>query len=76
MIVMPVALPPGRDRLEASPNATGSPPITKTMGMVDVTPLAATAEVEPPDVTSTATFLRTSSAAISCTRSNRPSAKR
>jgi len=76
MIVIPVTLPPGRERLVARPNPTGSPPITKTMGMVDVAALAAIAEGAPPVVTSTATDRRTRSAANSGNRSNRPSANR
>jgi hypothetical protein len=76
MIVIPVTLPPGRERLVARPNPTGSPPITKTMGMVDVATLAAIAEGAPPVVTSTATGRRTRSAAKSGNRSNRPSANR
>jgi hypothetical protein len=39
--VMPVILPPGRLRLATIPNVTGSPPITKTMGIFEVAALAA-----------------------------------
>src|SRR5829696_174383 len=63
MMVMPVALPPGRARLDTMPSFTGSPPITKTIGIDDVTLLAASADVEPPAATRTATGSRTSSAA-------------
>src|SRR6516162_7406282 len=40
----PVTLPPGRLRLATRPSLTGSPPVTKTTGTVDVTALAANAE--------------------------------
>ena len=39
--VTPVTLPPGRLRLSTSPNITGSLPMTKTIGMVEVAALAA-----------------------------------
>jgi hypothetical protein len=39
--LIPVALPPGRLRLATRPNATGSPPVAKTIGMVAVAALAA-----------------------------------
>src|ERR1700689_3066971 len=48
MIVIPVALPPGRERLEARPNPTGSPPITNTIGIVDVALLATRGELTRP----------------------------
>jgi hypothetical protein len=40
----PVRLPPGRLRLATRPSSTGSPPVTKTIGSVDVAGLAASAE--------------------------------
>jgi len=43
MIVMPVTLPRVR-KARGQAQSTGSPPITKTMGMVDVAALAAIAE--------------------------------
>ena len=51
----PVALPSGRLRLLTRPNATGSPPPAKTIGMVAVAALAACAVTEPPTATRTAT---------------------
>src|SRR5262249_19214028 len=52
----PVRLPPGRFRLATSPTLTGSTPTPKTIGMVAVAALAATAEASrrppqsrPPD---------------------------
>src|SRR5262249_50030213 len=39
--VTPVALPPGRLRLATRPISTGSPPLRKTIGMVEVATLAA-----------------------------------
>ena len=44
----PVAFPPGRLRVATKPSLTGSPPIVKTIGMVDVAALAASAEGSPP----------------------------
>ena len=76
MIVMPVALPPGRERLAAKPSRTGSPPITNTMGIVELALLAANAELDPPTATSAEMGRFASSAAISGNRSNAPSAKR
>ena len=46
--LIPVALPPGRARVATSPWATGSAPVVKTMGMVEVAPLAASPERVPP----------------------------
>src|SRR3954468_18531892 len=46
------------------------------MGMAEVAALAATAEFEPPELTSTATGRRTRSAASPLNRSSLPSAKR
>ena len=76
MIVTPVALPPGRERLAAKPGRTGSPPITKTMGIVELALLAAIAEFDPPTATSAEMGRFTSSAAITGSRSKAPSAKR
>src|SRR5262249_28020793 len=42
--VTPVMLPPGRLKLPTRPSLTGSPPLTKTIGMVAVAALAAIAE--------------------------------
>jgi hypothetical protein len=52
---MPVTLPPGRAMLDASPSATGSPPVVAmTMGMVRVAPNAASVPlVESVTITST-----------------------
>src|SRR5262249_6021864 len=44
----PVALPPGWLKLDVKPWATGSPPMAKTIGMVDVAALAASAAGSPP----------------------------
>src|SRR6202007_2296511 len=41
----PVSLPPGRLRLATRPNATGSTPTVKTIGIVEVAALAANVEV-------------------------------
>jgi hypothetical protein len=45
---MPVALVFGRFRLAVSPVLTGSPPITNTIGIVEVADFAASAEGSPP----------------------------
>jgi hypothetical protein len=42
--VTPVTLPPGRLRLATRPSLTGSPPLTKTIGIVVFAALAAIAE--------------------------------
>ena len=65
---MPVTLPPGRLRLATRPNATGSPPAAKTIGMVVVAAFAASAAAVPP-ATITATRRRTRSAASAGSRS-------
>jgi hypothetical protein len=39
----PVRFPPGRDRLDTNPTATGSDEVEKTIGMVRVARLAAAA---------------------------------
>ena len=44
MMVIPVALPPGRGRLATSPSFVGSPPITNTIG-IEVVAVAARAEL-------------------------------
>ena len=41
--VAPVTLPPGRFRLATKPSLIGSPPISKTMGIVVVAAFAASA---------------------------------
>ena len=43
----PVALPPGRARLATSPSATGSAAVEKTIGIVVVAALAASADCVP-----------------------------
>ena len=45
---MPVTLAPGRLRLATRPNVTGSPALTKTIGIVDVAAFAARPEWIPP----------------------------
>ena len=42
-LLTPVTLPPGRLRLATSPIATGFAPISKTIGIVEVAALAASA---------------------------------
>jgi hypothetical protein len=59
---LPVTFAPGRLRLATRPNATGSPPVVKTMGMVVVAAFAASAAVVLA-ATITATRRRTRSAA-------------
>jgi hypothetical protein len=61
--VMPVRLPPGRARLATRPRLTGSSPTVKTMGIVVVAALAASADNVPPLVAITATWRRTNSLA-------------
>ena len=48
---MPVALPPGRLILATRPNLTGSSIVMKTMGIVEVAVLAASAETVSPVIT-------------------------
>src|SRR6516165_7569009 len=74
--VAPVMLPPGRLRLETSPAATGSPPVAKTIGMVAVAALAASAEGVPPGTAITATLRETRSANSEGNRPYSPSAQR
>src|SRR5450432_3006937 len=59
--LMPVALPPGRERLATRPSLTGSSPTAKTIGIVAVAALAASA-IELPGVAMTANCRRTRSA--------------
>src|SRR5262249_48360476 len=47
---MPVRFPPGRARLATRPTLTGSSPVMKTMGIVDVAALAANVEGIPAGV--------------------------
>jgi hypothetical protein len=49
----PVTLPSGRLRLLTKPSLIGSPPVTKTIGMVLVAAFAANAEGVFPTITST-----------------------
>jgi hypothetical protein len=65
----PRKAPPGRFRLSTKPSRTGLPPNTRTIGIVEVAALAATAEEGPPAATITATRWRTRSAANSGSRS-------
>jgi hypothetical protein len=55
MRLMPVTFPPGRLMLSTSPILTGSPSITKTMGILFVAAFAARADCSPPMVTIPAT---------------------
>ncbi len=71
----PVIFPPGRARLATKPNATGSPLVTMTIGIVVVAFLAARIAGDPA-VSMTSTLRRTNSAANSGSRSNFPSAQR
>src|SRR5215813_6053228 len=75
-LLTPVRLPPGRLKLATRPASTGSPPILKTIGIVEVDALAACAEASPPLVTITATLRETRSWTSSGRRSYRPSAHR
>ncbi len=61
---MPVTFPPGRARLATSPDATGSLPLVKTIGIVCVAAMAARTTGAPPVATITATRFATRSAAI------------
>src|SRR5438128_7482533 len=72
----PVALPPGRLRLATRPSATGSEPVPKTIGMLEVAALAATAPAVLTGTAITATCRRTRSAANSGIRSSPPPAQR
>jgi hypothetical protein len=66
-MALPVRFAPGRLRLATRPNATGSPPVPKTMGMVVVAAFAAKA-AGVPLATITATRRRTRSAASAGSR--------
>ena len=66
---MPVVLPPGRLKLLTRPSCTGSLPLWKTIGIVEVAACAARATWGPPAVAITATWLRTRSAASAGSRS-------
>ena len=75
-VLTPVALPPGRLRLATRPSATGSEAVLKTIGMLEVAALAASAPAVLSSTTITATCRRTRSAANSGIRSSRPPAQR
>src|SRR2546430_3706474 len=62
LALTPVMLPPGRLRLATRPSWTGSKPRLKTIGIVVVAALAASAAAELPGVAMTATRRRTRSA--------------
>src|SRR5688572_4022027 len=62
-VVMPVRLPPGRDKLATNPSPTGSETPKKTTGIVRVAFFAAIAAA-PEDVMITSGLILTSSAAI------------
>jgi integrase len=64
-LITPVALPPGRLRLATRPSATGSEPVPKTIGMLEVAALAASAPAVLAGAAITATCRRTRSAANS-----------
>lgn len=71
---MPVTLPPGLARLWTRPVPTGSFAIVKTMGMTNVAFFKVATAV--PFAAMTSTLRRTNSAAISASRSGRPSDQR
>ena len=73
--LIPVRLPPGRARLATRPSLTGSSPTPKTIGIVVVAALAASAAWLPASVAITATRRRTKSAASAGRRSNWPSSQ-
>jgi hypothetical protein len=74
--VTPVTFPFGRLRLATSPEATGSAPVSNTIGIVAVAPLAARAALMPPGAANTFTPRCASSAAMAGRRSSLPSAQR
>jgi hypothetical protein len=76
MVLIPVALPPGRLRLTTRPAATGSPGQVNTIGMVAVAALAASVAGWLETATTTATRRRTRSAVNSGNRSFCPPAQR
>src|SRR5262249_49956069 len=59
----PTMLPPGRFKLATRPSLTGSLPVWKTIGIVEVAAFAARAGAEVPPAAITATRRRTRSAA-------------
>jgi hypothetical protein len=65
----PVRLPPGRAKLATRPDSTGSVPVWKTIGIVEVALFAANAEESPPSVTITSTWRSARSAANARSRS-------
>jgi hypothetical protein len=69
MLLTPVRLPPGRARLATSPVKTGSSPVRKTIGIVEVALFAARAVGVPPVETITSTLRLTRSAANAGSRS-------
>ena len=75
-IETPVRLASGRLRLLTSPNSTGSLPLTKTIGIVDVAAFAVCAGGRPPAVKITDTFFAINSAASAGSLASTPSAKR
>jgi hypothetical protein len=75
-MLTPVTLPPGRLRLATRPSATGSEAIAKTIGMLEVAVLAASAPAVLAGAAITATLRWTRSAANSGIRSSRPPAQR
>jgi hypothetical protein len=64
----PVKLPPGLLRLDTKPNATGSKPLVKTIGILAVAALADYALTIPPVATINDTPRRTSSSASAGSR--------
>jgi hypothetical protein len=74
-LLTPVILPPGRLRLAANPIWTGSPPVEKTIGMVEVAAFAAS-RAGVVVATITVTNWRTRSAASAGNRSYSPRAQR
>ena len=70
---MPVALAFGRPRLPTMPHLTGSSPTPNTIGIIEVTAMAArTADGGVPGVAMTATAWRAKSVVTSGMRSYRP----
>ena len=70
--LIPVALPPGRARVETRPSLTGSSPTPNTIGIVVVAALAAIAVWVPPGVAITVTRQLTMSAISAGKRSYWP----
>ncbi len=75
-VVRPVRLPSGRFMLPTSPSSTGSPPIQKMIGIVNVAAFAASVAGVLPSAAITVTRRRTRSAASAGNRSFCPSAQR